>query len=233
MFVGKTAQLSNLASIPGLDAAGQSLADSYSRLATTDEVLQQTAKGLGGRIDGTLSASPIPQSPIVRVEGTAATNQGALAIARAGAKALVAAVDKLNAEQSKSADELLKQHNAADLELVAARVTLQGLQAQYTQQQNSGTGAAALAALQQQVNAAQAAVDGFQVKVNALSAAYSEVFNPSVLNTQVLQVVGNPKATGSDRKSTLQLGLIAGLVAGCLLGLGLAALIDWRARRTA
>ena len=39
LVVGKTAQLSNLASVPGLDAAGESLASSYSRLVSTDEVL--------------------------------------------------------------------------------------------------------------------------------------------------------------------------------------------------
>ena len=183
LFVGKTAQLSNLASIPGLDAAGQSLAASYSRLATTDEVLQATAKSLGGSIDGSLSASPIPQSPIVRVEGTATTNEGALAIAEAGSKALVAAVDRLNADQDKSADAILKKYEKADLELVAAQAALQALKNQYAQLQAAGGSAAALADLQQQVNKAQTVVDGNQVKVNALSSAYSGVFNPTALNT--------------------------------------------------
>jgi hypothetical protein len=233
LFVGKTAQLSNLASIPGLDAAGQSLAASYARLATTDDVLNATAKALGGKMDGTLSASPIPQAPIVLVEGTSTTTDGALAITKAGSKALVAAVDKLNEEQSKSADVLLKKYEDADLALVASQVQLQTVKNQLTQAQAAGSAPSVLTSLQQQVNAAQTEVDGNQVKVGALSAAYSGVFNPTAMNTQVLQVVGNPKATGSDRKSTLEIGLLAGLVAGCLVGLGIAALIDVRARRAA
>ncbi len=233
LFVGKTAQLSNLASIPGLDLAGQSLAASYSRLATTDEVLSATAKALGGTIDGTLSASPIPQSPIVLVEGTSTSSDRALAITKAASKALVAAVDRLNEDHNKSADALLKQYEAADLALVAAQVQLQDLKTQLAQAQAAGRAAAALSDLQQQVNAAQTVVDGNQVKVTALSDAYSGVFNPTAINTQVLQVIGPPIATGSDRKSTLEMGLLVGLVAGSLFGLGLAALIDLRARRAA
>ena len=63
LVVGKTAQLSNLASVPGLDAAGQSLASSYSRLVDTDEVQAATAKKMGGALNGSVSASPIPESP--------------------------------------------------------------------------------------------------------------------------------------------------------------------------
>lgn len=230
LVVGKTAQLSNLASIPGLDAAGQSLAASYSRLVTTDAVLNDAAKRLGGSIDGSLSASPIPLSPVVLVEASAKSRDQAVALAKAGSAALVDAVDTLNQQQSKATDDLLKQYQDADRTLIAAQINVNSLRGQYAAQLNAGAGATTLDDLQTKVNVAQTEVDAAQVKKDALAATYSGVFSPTALNSQVLQRVGTAAATGNNRKSTLEIGVLIGLVVGGLLGLGLAVWIDLRAR---
>ena len=230
LVVGKTAQLSNLASIPGLDAAGQSLASSYSRLVTTDTVLNDTAKRLGGSIDGSLSASPIPDAPVVRVDASAPSSAKAIALAKAGSAALIDAVNQLNTQQSKSADDIVKQYQDADSALLAAQINVNGLRQQYTANQAAGASASSLADLQTKVNIAQTEVDAAQLKKDALAATYNGVFNPTALNTQILQRVGAASATGSNRKSTLEAGLLIGLVAGGLLGLSLAVWIDLRAR---
>ena len=225
LVVGKTAQLSNLAAIPGLDAAGQSLASSYSRLASTDSVQQATAKRLGGTLNGSLSASPIALAPIVVVEGSATTSDGAVAIAKAGSAALVEAVNQLNADQNKSADQLLQQYKAADHDLLVATIALNSAKAQ---QAGNNTDEA-----QAKVNSAQTEVDAAQVKLNALSAAYSGVYSPTAIDTQLLQRVGTASATGSNRRSSLEIGVLVGLVAGGLFGLGIAVVVDLRARRNA
>jgi capsular polysaccharide biosynthesis protein len=233
LVVGKTAQLSNLASIPGLDAAGQSLAASYSRLVGTDAVLNDTAKRLGGSIDGSLSASPIPLSPVVLVEASAKSREQAVALAKAGSAALIDAVNTLNEQQGKAADDLLKQYQDADRVLIAAQINVNSLRQQYAAQLNGGAAAATLDDLQTKVNVAQTEVDAAQVKKDALAATYNGVFSPTALNSQILQRVGTAAATGNNRKSTLEMGVLVGLVLGGLLGLGLAVWIDLRARTSA
>jgi hypothetical protein len=228
LVVGKTAQLSNLASVPGLDAAGQSLAASYSRLVSTGTVRSSTAKKLGGSIGGGLSASPIPRSPVILVEGSASTPEHAAAIADAGSRALVEAVNALNQEQSASADALLNQYEETDRELLVAQTNLDGLK-----QQVSGVSGTALDNIQKQINLAQSQVDGLQVKLDALSSAYNGVYNPSKINTQVVQRVGDAEQTGSNRTRMIELGALVGLVAAGLLGLGVAVWLDLQARKHA
>jgi capsular polysaccharide biosynthesis protein len=231
LVVGKTAQLSNLASVPGLDAAGQSLASSYSRLVDTDEVHAATAKKMGGVLNGSISASPIPESTVVRLDATAATQERAVALAKAASAALVDAVNELNDQQSKSADAILKQYDAANQIKIAAQSQVNQLQGQYNAQAAAGAGAATLNQLQTQIEAAQSKVDSANVKTEALQSAYQGVFNPTAINSQIIQPAGAPKATGSNRRSTLEAGVLIGLVAGALLGLGLAVWIDLRARQ--
>ena len=105
------------------------------------------------------------------------------------------------------------------------------LQAQYNAQAAAGAGAATLNALQTQIETTQSKVDSANVKTEALQSAYQGVFNPSAINTQIIQPAGAPKATGSNRRSTLEAGVLIGLVAGGLIGLGLAVWIDLRARQ--
>jgi capsular polysaccharide biosynthesis protein len=223
LVVGKTAQLSNLASVPGLDAAGQSLASSYSRLVATDSVQAATAKKVGGVMNGSVSASPIPDSAVLRLDTTAPSAEHALALAKAGTAALIDAVGQLNTQQNKSADQIKQQYQDADLVLIEAQNQLAGLRNQYAANPS--------AAVQSQIDAAQAKVDSESIKVSALEDTYKGVFQPTEINSQILQTVGAPQATGSNRRSTLEAGVLVGLVVGGLLGLGLAVWIDLRARK--
>lgn len=227
LIVGKTAQLSNLASVPGLDAAGQSLASAYSRLVETDEVQAATAKKMGGALNGSISASPIPDSPVLRLDATATSAERAVALAKAGSVALVDAVNKLNEQQNQSAKKILDQFNAANQIVIDTQAQLNQLQPTLAAQ----TTAAGTAQVQAQINAAQAKHDTAKVQADALNAAYSGVYQPSAINSQIIQSAGPPKATGSNRRSTLEAGVLIGLVAGGLLGLGLAVWIDLRARQ--
>jgi hypothetical protein len=57
------------------------------------------------------------------------------------------------------------------------------------------------------------------------------VYQPTAINSQIIQSAGPPKDMGNNRRSTLEAGVLIGLVAGGLLGLGLAVWIDLRARQ--
>jgi Chain length determinant protein len=219
LVVGKSVQLNNLASIPGLSAASQDLASSYSRLVSTPAVVNNAAKRLGhknGALGGSLSASPIALSPIVRIESGAKSSGAAVAIANAGAQALVDAVNQLNKEQTKAGEDLLAQYELVDQQLLRDSATLATLQKQ---------GASA-----DQLIAAQTAVDREQIQVTALADQYKAAFTPDQVNTQVIQRVGVAGATGNDRKKFLEIVLLAAAIGGFLVGTAAATLIDLRRR---
>jgi hypothetical protein len=229
LVVGKTIQLSNLAATPGLALASQQLASDYSRLVSTHAVLDETANRLGrqpGDLGGRVSASPIPQSPVIRLEAHAAHADDALALADAGAGALVQAVNTLNQRQLQSAQELLDQYRQADDALLRDQQTLKSLQDRLTRE-----GPDAPQALQDQVLAAQTAVDADQLNLNALANDYEGAISPGQLNEQVVQRVGKADPAGNDRTTFLQIALLVGLVGGALAGVALATVIDARAAR--
>jgi capsular polysaccharide biosynthesis protein len=227
LVVGKTVQLSNLAATPGLALASQQLASDYSRLVSTHSVLDETARALNrtpGSLGGRVSASPIPESPVILLEAHAANAHDAVAIANAGAGALVKAVNTLNTEQLQSSHQLLDRYRKADDALLRDQQTLKSLQNQLNQQ-----GANAPRSLEDQIVAAQTAVDADRLDVNSLASDYEGTLSPGRLNEQVVQRVGKADATGNDRMAFLEIALLVGLVAGVLVGIALAALIDARA----
>jgi hypothetical protein len=165
---------------------------------------------------------------VIRVESSANSSAQAVAIANAGSAALIDAVNTLNKQQDASSNELLSQYEAVDRDLLVAQASLATLKQQLAA--SSGTAAQNI---QKQVNLTQTQVDGLQVKLQALSSAYNGVFNPTAINSQVVQRVGVAHATGDNRRSTMQIGLLIGLFVGGLLGLALSVWLDLQARRTA
>jgi hypothetical protein len=229
LVVGKSVVLNNVAATPGLALAGHQLASDYSRLVSTHLVLDETARRLGrqpGDLGGRVSASPIPESPVIRLEAHASDADDAVAIANAGAGALVRAVNRLNQEQLQSAQVLLDQYRQADDALLRDRQTLQRLRDQLAEE-----GADAPQSLHDQVLAAQTAVDADQLNLNALASDYQGAISPGQLNSQVVQRVGNADARGDDGQAFLQIAVLIGLVIGALAGIALAAAIDVRAVR--
>lgn len=218
LVVGKTVQLNNLASIPGLAQAGQEIASDYSRLISTEIVTKKAAKALHGPLGGSLSASPIPNSPVIQVSATAPSSAHAVSLANAGSAALVSAVNQLNEQQSKAAANLLQRYQQADQVLLSDTRTLTSLQ----QQQSANPG------LGQQVIAAQTVVDSDKVELDAIGQDYAGTFSPSQLNEQLVQPVGPARPTGNNRKTFLELALLAAIVVGVMAGTGLAVFVDLR-----
>jgi transposase-like protein len=223
LVVGKTVQLNNLAAIPGLALAGQQIASDYSRLISTEIVVKDAQRQLHGPLGGTLSASPIAQSPIIQVSASAPSSAHAVALAGAGSTALVNAVNKLNEQQSQAAAELLQRYQQADQVLLNDTRNLQALQ----QQQAANPGNAAFV---QQAVAAQTVVDSDKVKVDTLASDYSGTSTPSQLNEQLVQPVGHARATGSDRKTFLEIALLVAVVLGFAVGTGAGVVVDLRRR---
>ncbi len=76
LFVGRTSGLAE-DEVPGLAAAVQGLAADYARLITATNVVTATEANLhDSSLPGTLTASPIPQSSVINVVGSATTEAG-------------------------------------------------------------------------------------------------------------------------------------------------------------
>jgi capsular polysaccharide biosynthesis protein len=225
LIVGKTVQLNNLAATPGLSVAGAELAVTYSRLLSTPAVLADAQKRAGAAgSGGSVSASPIPQSPIIRVEGTGTSAAMAAAQANAGAKALVKAVDDVNAAQKTLSNNLLEQYKKADASLINDTRDLADKQQQLATQPTNTL-------LRDQVTSAQTKVDSDTLALTNLGEQYKASATPAQVNEQIVQRLGTVTDAGNNRKTFLTMALLVALVVGSLLALGLAVLLDKRGAR--
>jgi hypothetical protein len=237
LFVGKTLSLNNTAAIAGFPQAAAQIASDYARLVNTSTVTADAAKRLGhpNALGGSLSATPIPNSPIIEVDSTASTRQGAVALADAGAASLVDAVNQINQEalsqvtaleQSYANDET--QIGQLNNELSAAQTLLANLTkipapSAAEQQQ--------ITSVQNQINQDYTNIQVANLRAGADSAQYQAQVSSLQGEEQVINRIGGASYTGNDRKTYLEIGLIAGLIAGLVVGVAVASLTDFRRTR--
>lgn len=227
LIVGKTVNLNNIAATPGLSVAGTELAVTYSRLLATPSVMADAEKRAGSAgAGGSVAASPIPQSPIIRVEGSGKSSGAAVAQANAGAKALVKAVGDVNAAQQAFVDDLLRKYREASGRIIQDQRDLDRANAQLT---NNPTNAQ----FQEEVSKAQTKLDTDVLVRNNLSTQYDETASPEQVNAQIIQQLGSAQDTGNDRKSFAMIVLLVAFVVGALWALAITVLIDKRGSRAA
>jgi capsular polysaccharide biosynthesis protein len=225
LIVGKTVNLNNIAATPGLSVAGTELAVTYSRLLSTPSVITDAEKQAGSAgAGGSVAASPIPQSPIIRVEGTGQSAAIAMAQANAGAKALIKAVGDVNAAQQAFVDDLLRKYEEASLRIVQDQ---RDLDRATTQLRNNPTNAQ----FEEEVAKAQTKLDTDVLVRNNLSTQYDETASPEQVNAQIIQQLGPAEDTGNDRKSVAMMVLLVAVVVGALGALAITVLIDKRKSR--
>ena len=156
------------------------------------------------------------------VEASASSPELAIAVANAGSKALVGAVNTINEKQLASADSILDEYGKAarcrtgqddprDL------VTLQGELAHRH---------AAQKIIYQRL--ATAARQGPAQGPGARRRTTRAWSRRADLNEQVITQVSSAHSTGDNRKKTLEIALLGSLVAGLLLGTAIATWLDRR-----
>ena len=212
-------QDTNANAIPGYAAAVQQLASNYSRLITAQAVtrdLEGTLRLGASVISGHVSASPIPQSPLIRVTATASSRSLAVALANAAISSLVTYVDQTVAGGLQPAD-LLKRYNNAETNLINAQVDATAAQAAVAKTTNDPV--ASQQADQAYVNA-QAAVATSQLEVTSAATAYNDSINNA--NAAPITVVSPAATTSSNRKSTVEVYGALALVVGGIVGILLA-----------
>jgi len=195
------------------------LTDIYSRLVGSSAHMDMVDTALGESVPGSaLTAAPIPNSALIRVDATGSTQEQAVARADAASNQLVAYVDQLRADASASGQAQLDQITAASLEVAAATTARASAQAAVT-----AASAASLPAAQQALQQAEATLTTATLKLDTLKANYTTVqqSNSGGIGLTVFAPAG---PTGSDRKSTLQIYGIGAILIGGLLGMALATL---------
>jgi capsular polysaccharide biosynthesis protein len=212
--------------VPGFALATQQLAVTYSRLLASDRVREDVSAALQGRTDGLLgfTASPIPESAIIRVEARALTPELAVAAADNAAGALVGQVRRL--QSADPGATLLQDYVKARAQAEAAEAEVVGLTRQV-----DAAGAASRPGLEARLRDARIARDGAQLQAEVLRERYAQVF--SGVSGAPLLSVSVAVLTTNSRSSTIQLYGLAGLAAGLLAALLLAVALSWRKARRA
>jgi capsular polysaccharide biosynthesis protein len=195
-------------SAPGIVEANQQLASAYSRAASADRVLTPVSRELGlskGAVKQRLSASPIPESPVITVKGSGPSEREAVSIAQVGTSALVRYIRELG-NRNPEAERLLN-------ELTEARGDVAELQQSAV------------------VGAANPELDEAKLRVRSLEAQYLETTQRGGA-TPITEL--NPAETAtSDSDRIMKLALVVAVLGGLAVGAALATLREMRVRRRA
>ena len=210
--------------VPGFVSANQTLAATYARLVATTVMAGRVAGALDvpvSQVSGGVKGDPIPESSLIRITASSASQRQAVALAATTSTELIAFLNETNVDPARQ-QALLEEYRAA------AEVQQAATLAQVTAE--SALGAATLAQEPESRAAlarARAAVDEARLRSDAAARAYTES-QRGVADRGTLNLVSEARTTGSDRARDIQLAVAASVILGCLLGVGLATLKENR-----
>jgi capsular polysaccharide biosynthesis protein len=216
--------------LPGYVAGAATLANAYSRVVVSDEIVDRVAPELGvpkGDVTANLTAAPVPENPILRIIGKGATPDEAVRLTSVAAAQLKRYVARTDAA-SKSADNMLAEFRRQSRRAADLRRQLRRLETRDAQ-------AAALGATVEAPSAAEedelrVAYETAKLRADSLSQMFRDR-QVELASTAGIQVISRPALAGDDRRSVLQRLIAVGLVAGVVVGSALAMLLGSRRRR--
>lgn len=202
-------------SIPGIVSANQSLAATYSRIVKAEGVLDPVAARVGlspDEVDRALHASPIPDSPIIRIEATAKNAAQAMRMADLTGTVLIRYVEKVN--QAGDGDGLIQQYRDAASALAAAQLARDEAQRMESRSSSEET--------RQTLSEATADYEVANIRFTTLRDQISQDAQGQA-STDTITTLNTASEAVSDYEPMLQrlvaLGLIAGLAFGVVLAL--------------
>lgn len=210
--------------IPGYPTAAKEMASNYSRWVTDQGV--SGIKPPAGTIS--LSASPIPESSVIRIEATSTDPDTAVKASQTAADALVAEVAKARAENDPA--EIMKDIVAHAPDLSKAQAGAGGNLAQYNRDLGNKASADVLAADLEAYAKADTARAQLQAEQDARLDRYRRVVSQSSTEADLVPIGQGAQIVSNDRNSTVQRTAMLGFGAGVLLALLVAALLDRRRR---
>jgi capsular polysaccharide biosynthesis protein len=212
------------AAIPGFVEASRSLAETYARLVETDAIVTPVVKDLGeprSDVAGHISATSIPDSAIIKVEGKASSPEEAVRLTTAAADALVNYAKRISGGSSETT--LLEDYRKASIALSEAQQQQATAEAAVTR----ATDATALASARRALAEAQAEVAAAKLQADRAGTQYTEGGTGGGV-----QLIGPAIDAYSDKRSKLQLAIAAPTLLGLIVGVALATLVVNRGATT-
>jgi hypothetical protein len=195
----------------GYVQSASSLATAFSRAIGAAPVLAEVEKKLGVPATDAvprLAAEPIPLAPAFRVIATGDSEGAAMGLANVAADAVVTYESKANSSNPQ-AKELLAGYREATASLRRTEAKADDL---------SGSGD------ERSLIRAEAERSAAKVKLQGIETAYVAAVTSQAPREGLVTVLAGATSAESDRKSKVQLygflGLLAGILAGCLLAIG-------------
>jgi uncharacterized protein involved in exopolysaccharide biosynthesis len=207
----------NPAGISSVIQGTESLATVYSRVIGANDVVEDTKKRLDGRyvVDARqVSATPIPDSPMIKVTATAESAGEAVALVNAASAALADYASRRDRSDEEAA-EISDRFDRAALRYRKRLTMMNKLQTDYEENPTTENRRAR--------NRAGAAADTALLHRDALQTKYEEALD-GASSTPPLEVFREATAASDDRYERLQLLVFTGLVGGLLAGAALALL---------
>ena len=195
--------------------ATQALAAVYSRAIHSSAVLDGTRRrlGEGASVTGTFTATPLPDSPLIKVTAESSSALSAITLANASADALAAYVNRQVRDNSASAT-LSRRYREAALQYRQQLETRKRLARRYKHHPNAKNKAAR--------DRAAAAADTALLRREAVRASYEQAVQGGTSSVGV-EVFSHASAATNDRRSMMQIlvfvGLLGGLAAGAAFAL--------------
>ncbi|BEP13598.1 hypothetical protein acdb102_19090 [Acidothermaceae bacterium B102] len=236
--------------VPGFALASQQLAADFARYVTPDQDQAPLSQGLGARAAQvvSVSASPIPSSNVIRVEAVAHDPQTAADAAHVVAQSLLTQVN--STDTSGRAATLLTEYKALSDKVAAAQAknteaatSLTALENRLTPTATKASGptvfdpstlsasdTALYVAAQSAAAKASSALASVQIQQNAVGNKYQSLVGTDTPVTN-LSFVQTGAISSDDKRSTQERFGLLGLLAGLVLALVVAALVDRRRAR--
>lgn len=205
------------AGIPGVIEATRSLASVYSRTASGQAVEDGVARRLraqGISTAGAISATPIPDSPLIKVSGEAGSEREAIALANAGAESLAAHVnDRVTSDRTEEA--AVRDFEEASTEWRQALDDRARAQGAYRADPTPSNRVV--------LERASSAADVAELRRETIRAQY-QANGRAGANAPTLESFSPASAATSDRLTTLQILVFIALIGGFAAGVALALL---------
>jgi hypothetical protein len=210
-------------SLSGFAAAAPALATAYSRAITADGVVNPVATTLGispTAVRQRVSATPIPESPVFRIDAHGSSEKAAVDLANLTAAALRPYVPRLTA--STMTDTTIEdEYRRAASEYQSALAASDRAAAAYERDATRSN--------ERKLVRRRTETDAAQLRRDALAQAYRQA-TASQDSVPGVRSLARATSASSDRVATFQLYGFLGLLAGGVAGAALAAL---RAKRVA
>ena len=207
--------------IPGFETGAQTLTGSYARLVNTETFATRVARRTGlepADVLSRVSANPIPESAVLRLTSTGASEEDAVILGDAAGRELRRYL-RGQERAALTADDILKEYRTATSKLGALerkRGALRG-------ERLGDPGAASLG----EIEDVTTQIRSQELLVESAGIRYREAVQADEAAGQI-KLIDSGSSASSDRSSNLQLLALIGLLSGAVLGTVLALLLARR-----